>query len=143
MTEKDKDILQDIKLKNNPYSVPAGYFDELKTQVRKYAAPPKVVRISLWTRLMPYAGIAAMFLFILVLGKIFVRNNYQEASSDHATELAESYEDFIVFSDMSSEIPMQYLAEEWHDEAVIDDEDIIEYLIYIGATEEYIEYYNE
>lgn len=142
MTEKEKDILQDIKLKNNPYSVPAGYFDALKTQARKYAEPPKVVRVSLWTRLAPYAGIAAMFLFVLVLGKVFVRND-QDTSSEHTTELAESYEDFLVFSDMSSEIPMQYLAEEWHDEDAIDNEDIIEYLIYIGATEEYIEYYNE
>lgn len=142
MTENEKDILQDIKLKKNPYSVPAGYFDALKTQARKYAEPQKVVRVSLWTRLAPYAGIAAMFLFILVLGKVFVKND-QDVHSDLSAEAMESYEDFLVFSDISSEIPMQYLAEEWHDEDAIDYEDIIEYLIYIGATEEYIEYYNE
>ena len=139
MTEKEKDILQDIKLKKNPYSVPEGYFDALKTQARKYAEPTKIVRVNFWTRLAPYAGIAAMFLFVLVLGKVFVNNS----QDDLTAEQTESYEDFLVFSDISSDIPMQYLAEEVGSEEAIDYEDIIEYLIYIGATEEYIEYYNE
>ena len=139
MTENEKDILQDIKLKKNPYSVPEGYFDALKTQARKYAEPTKIVRVNFWTRLAPYAGIAAMFLFVLVLGKVFVNNS----QDDLTAEQTESYEDFLVFSDISSDIPMQYLAEEVGSEDAIDYEDIIEYLIYIGATEEYIEYYNE
>ena len=141
MTEKEKDILQDSKLKNNPYSVPAGYFGEFKAQARKYAEPTKVVRVNFWTKLTPYAGIAAMFLFVLVLGKVFI-NNDQDTSSLSA-EQVESYEDFLMFSDINSEIPVQYLAEEMSAEEAIDHEDIIEYLIYIGATEEYIEYYNE
>lgn len=141
MTEKEKDILQDSKLKNNPYSVPAGYFGEFKAQARKYAEPTKVVRVNFWAKLVPYAGIAAMFLFVLVLGKVFV-NNDQDTSSLSA-EQVESYEDFLMFSDINSEIPVQYLAEEMSAEEAIDHEDIIEYLIYIGATEEYIEYYNE
>ena len=141
MTEKEKDILQDSKLKNNPYSVPAGYFGEFKAQARKYAEPTKVVRVNFWAKLTPYAGIAAMFLFVLVLGKVFV-NNDQDTSSLSA-EQVESYEDFLMFSDINSEIPVQYLAEEMSAEEAIDHEDIIEYLMYIGATEEYIEYYNE
>ena len=139
MTENEKDILQDIKLKKNPYSVPEGYFDALKTQARKYAEPTKIVRVNFWTRLTPYAGIAAMFLFVLVLGKVFVNNS----QDDLTAEQTESYEDFLVFSDISSDIPMQYLAEEVGSEEAIDYEDIIEYLIYIGATEEYIEYNRE
>jgi hypothetical protein len=141
MTENEKDILQDIKLKSNPYSVPAGYFDALKTQARKYAEPTKVVRVNFWARLAPYAGIAAMFLFVLVLGKIFV--NKDQDTSSLSAEQVESYEDFLVFSEINSEIPAQYLAAEMGAEEEIDYEDIIEYLIYIGATEEYIEYYNE
>lgn len=139
MTENEKDILQDIKLKKNPYSVPEGYFDALKTQARKYAEPTKIVRVNFWTRLAPYAGIAAMFLFVLVLGKVFVNNS----QDDLTAEQTESYEDFLVFSDISSDIPMQYLAEEVGSEESINYEDIIEYLIYIGATEEYIEYNRE
>ena len=136
MTEQEKDILQDTKLKSNPYSVPAGYFDALKTQARKYA-----VRVNFWAGLAPYAGIAAMFLFVLVLGKVFVKNSHDTSSL--SAEQVESYEDFLVFSDINSEIPVQYLAEEMSAEETIDDEDIIEYLIYIGATEKYIEYNNE
>ena len=90
---------------------------------------------------MPYAGIAAMFLFVLILGKVFVQNG--QDTSDLSAEQMESYEDFLVFSDINSDIPMQYLAAEMSAEEAIDYEDIIEYLIYIGATEEYIEYYNE
>lgn len=141
MTETEKDILQDIKLKNNPYSVPEGYFDALKSQARKYAEPTKVVRVNVWTGLAPYAGIAAMFLFVLVLGKIFVKNG-QDTDSLSAEQI-ETYEDFMVFSDINYEIPAQYLAEEMSAEETINDEDIIEYLIYIGATEKYIEYNNE
>ena len=141
MTEKEKDILQDSKLKNNPYSVPAGYFGEFKAQARKYAEPTKVVRVNFWARLAPYAGIAAMFLFVLVLGKVFV--NKDQDTSSLSAEQVESYEDFLVFSEINSEIPVQYLAAEMGAEEEIDYEDIIEYLIYIGATEEYIEYYNE
>lgn len=141
MTEQEKDILQDIKLKSNPYSVPAGYFDALKTQARKYAEPTKVVRLNFWRGLAPYAGIAAMFLFVLVLGKVFVKNSHDTSSL--SAEQVESYEDFLVFSDINSEIPVQYLAEEMSAEETIEDEDIIEYLIYIGATEKYIEYNNE
>lgn len=137
MTEKEKDILQDTKLKSNPYSVPAGYFDALKTQARKYAEPTKVVRVNFWRGLAPYAGIAAMFLFVLVLGKVFVDND-QDTSSLSA-ELVESYEDFMVFSDINYEIPVQYLAEEMSAEETIEDEDIIEYLIYIGESPESIE----
>jgi hypothetical protein len=141
MTETEKDILQDIKLKKNPYSVPEGYFDALKSQARKYAEPTKVVRVNFWTGLAPYAGIAAMFLFVLVLGKIFVKNG-QDTDSLSAEQI-ETYEDFMVFSDINYEIPAQYLAEEMSAEETINDEDIIEYLIYIGATEKYIEYNNE
>jgi hypothetical protein len=141
MTETEKDILQDIKLKKNPYSVPEGYFDALKSQARKYAEPTKVVRVNFWTGLAPYAGIAAMFLFVLVLGKIFVKNG--QDTDGLSAEQIETYEDFMVFSDYNYEIPAQYLAEEMSAEETINDEDIIEYLIYIGATEKYIEYNNE
>ena len=136
MTQMNKDILRNPEMKKTPYSVPEGYFDSLKTQVRKYAGPHQVP-VNIWSRLAPYAGIAAMFLFILLLGKTFVR---QEASSEAITSEADSYEDYIVFSDVSSDISMRYLAEE---NIEIYEEDIIEYLIYIGATEKYIATDNE
>jgi hypothetical protein len=45
----------------------------------------------------------------------------------------------MVFSDINYEIQVQYLAEEMSAEETIDDEDIIEYLIYIGESPESIE----
>lgn len=136
MTQMNKDILRNPEMKKTPYSVPEGYFDSLKAQARKYAGPHQVP-VNIWSRLAPYAGIAAMFLFILLLGKTFIG---QETSSETITAEADSYEDYIVFSDISSDMSMRYLAEE---NTEIDEEDIIEYLIYIGATEEYIATDNE
>ena len=136
MTQMNKDILRNPEMKKTPYSVPEGYFDNLKVKARKYAEPHQAP-LNIWSRLAPYAGIAAMFLFILLLGKTFIG---QETSSETITAEADSYEDYIVFSDVSSDISMRYLAEE---NIEIHEEDIIEYLIYIGATEEYIATDNE
>ena len=136
MTQKNKDILRNPEMKNTPYSVPEGYFDSFKAKARKYTEP-RQTPVNIWIRLAPYAGIAAMFLFILLLGKTFVK---QETSSEIITAEADSYEDYVVFSDISSSRSMEYLAEE---SSELSEDDIIEYLIYIGATEEYITSDNE
>ena len=137
MTDTEKDILQEPKLKKMPYSIPEGYFEKMKAEARK-CTEPAPMHISIWTRLAPYAGIAAMFLFILTLGKLFA--GQQDAdTAGRLTEDISTYEDYLVFSDM----PDIYLNEPETEEEGIADEDIIEYLIYIGATVEDIEYDNE
>lgn len=136
MTDMNKDILQNPELKKSPYSIPEGYFDSFKTEARKYTKP-RHVPLNIWSRLAPYAGIAAMFLFILLLGKTFIR---PESPSEAIAAETDTYEDYIVFSDMTSDMSMQYLAEE---NIELNEDDIIEYLIYIGATEEYIGSNNE
>ena len=145
MTEINKDILQNPELKKTPYSVPEGYFDKLKAQART-CTEPKYVPINLRSRLAPYVGIAAMFLFILVLGKVFVRPQSDVKAVTEGTEIAVAteYEDYLYFSDIAiADIQSQYLAETESGAGELNEEDIIEYLIYIGATEEYIEYNNE
>lgn len=137
MTDTEKDILQEPKLKKMPYSIPEGYFEKMKAEARK-CTEPAPVHISIWTRLAPYAGIAAMFLFILTLGKLFVGQQDADTAGT-LTEDISTYEDYLVFSDM----PDIYLNEPETEEEGIADEDIIEYLIYIGATIEDIEYDNE
>lgn len=140
MTEDNKDILQNNELKKTPYSVPEGYFDKFKAQARTYTEP-KYVPVNLRSRLAPYVGIAAMFLFILVLGKIFVKPTDVVTSDSAAAEISvidEGYEDYLVFSDMDV-----YLSDAGIEPDELSDEDIIEYLIYIGATEKYIESNNE
>lgn len=137
MTDTEKDILQEPKLKKMPYSIPEGYFEKMKAEARK-CTEPAPMHISIWTRLAPYAGIAAMFLFILTLGKLFVGQQDADTAGT-LTEDISTYEDYLVFSDM----PDIYLNEPETEEEGIADEDIIEYLIYIGATIEDIEYDNE
>ena len=137
MMENEKDILQEPKLKKMPYSIPEGYFEKMKAEARK-CTEPAPVHISIWTRLAPYAGIAAMFLFILTLGKLFVGQKAADTAGT-LTEDISTYEDYLVFSD----IPDVYLNEPDTEAEGIVDEDIIEYLIYIGATIEDIEYDNE
>lgn len=137
MTDTEKDILQEPKLKKMPYSIPEGYFEKMKAEARK-CTEPAPVHISIWTRLAPYAGIAAMFLFILTLGKLFIGQKAADTAGT-LTEDISTYEDYLVFSDM----PDIYLNEPETEEEGIADEDIIEYLIYIGATIEDIEYDNE
>ena len=140
MTEDNKDILQNNELKKAPYSVPEGYFDKFKAQARTYTEP-KYVPVNLRSRLAPYVGIAAMFLFILVLGKIFVKPTDVVTSDSAAAEISvidEGYEDYLVFSDLDV-----YLSDAGIEPDELSDEDIIEYLIYIGATEKYIESNNE
>ena len=137
MTDTEKDILQEPKLKKMPYSIPEGYFEKMKAEARK-CTEPAPMHISIWTRLAPYAGIAAMFLFILTLGKLFVGQQDADTAGT-LTEDISTYEDYLVFSD----IPDVYLNEPETEAEGIADEDIIEYLIYIGATIEDIEYDNE
>ena len=137
MMENEKDILQEPKLKKMPYSIPEGYFEKMKAEARK-CTEPTPVHISIWARLAPYAGIAAMFLFILTLGKLFVGQKAADTAGT-LTEDISTYEDYLVFSD----IPDVYLNEPETEAEGIADEDIIEYLIYIGATVEDIEYDNE
>jgi hypothetical protein len=140
MTENNKDILQNSELKKIPYSVPEGYFDKFKAQARTYTEP-KYVPVNLRSRLAPYVGIAAMFLFILVLGKIFVRPDITAPAGADVKDIAvmtDDYEDYLVFSDLDV-----YLSDAGIEPDELSDEDIIEYLIYIGATEKYIESNNE
>jgi hypothetical protein len=140
MTENNKDILQNSELKKTPYSVPEGYFDKFKAQARTYTEP-KYVPVNLRSRLAPYVGIAAMFLFILVLGRIFVRPDATTPAAAYVKNISipeDEYEDYLVFSDMNV-----YLSDAGTEPDELSAEDIIEYLIYIGATEKYIESNNE
>ena len=143
MTQMNKDILRNPEMKKTPYSVPEGYFDSLKAQARKYAGPHQVP-VNIWSRLAPYAGIAAMFLFILLLGKTFItpKNTPQmDSKAAEITVLDDGYEDYLVFSDMEA-TGLGYIDDEIDIEE-INEKDIIEYLIYIGASEKYIGSNNE
>lgn len=144
MNEQEFDILQSSKdLKKMPFTVPENFFETMKAEARK-CTEPQVIHVSLWTRLAPYTAIAAMFLFIFTLGNIFIKSNPEPAAaaSEESIDIIE-YEDYLVFNGVGADISMYYLAEEEYTMEMTDDEDIIEYLIYTGASESYIEYNKE
>lgn len=128
MKNKDRDILAEaLELKKMPYSTPEGYFDSFKANMKPSVHPHGQTFVG---QLMPYAAMAAMFLFLVTGGTFILR---------HATPQEDlTQEDFIVFSTgMTNTLyyeDMNQIAD-----AGIADEDIIEYLIYSGISAEEIE----
>ena len=130
MKSERQDILTSQKeLKDNPFGVPAGYFEAFKSTMSEMVATPK---ISVWRRSVPYMAAAACLALLLSAGTLLLNslNQYDEFTQ----------EDYILFSDnmintaMYEDMEMDQMAD-----AELIDEDIIEYLIYIGVSPESIE----
>lgn len=141
MNKKEYDILQSAKeLKKTPFTIPEGYFETLKADARK-CAEPQYVHINLRARLAPYAAIAAMFLFIFILGKVFIRTSPNQSDiTETASVFSCEYEDYLVFDDIGTDISAYYIDNGYTAESSLNNDDIIEYLIYTRVSEEYIEY---
>lgn len=126
MENLNKDILTVREnLRQRPFTTPEGYFEAFRDQAKIRVREPQV---TLWGRLAPYASLAAVFLSIFAVGSLLFNNNDHEITQ----------EEYIYFSDglittYNIESSDQYA------EAGIQDEDIIEYLIYSGVTAEEIE----
>ena len=129
MTKTGKDILRDTPhLKVTPYDVPEGYFDRLKQDLK--INQPATVLVAPWKKISQYVAIAATFAMLISAGSFFLTKN-----SD--TDFSE--EDYIVFSNNLTNT-LSYDYEEFYAEAEsVEIEDIVEYLIYIGAEVESIE----
>ena len=126
MDKIKKDILaENTALRENPYTVPEGHFNDLKAQVRR---PRKEPVITLWSRLAPYASLAAVFVSVFAAGSLLFNRN----------ELEITQEDYFLFSENFLDT---YEMEDTYQiaDAEIADSDIIEYLIYAGVTAEEIE----
>lgn len=132
MKNFEHDILQSSpELKKMPYTVPEGYFSSLKHELATKTKAAPVVRVSFWRRLAPYVSLAAMFVFMVAAGGFFL---------EHMTDQEDySYEDFIVFSDSMTNTIYYETAEQYAEASEPDEEDIVEYLIYIGVSAETIE----
>ena len=117
--EKKKDILRDCpELKQMPFTVPEGYFENFKAE----AVRPVAKRLSFWNRFAPYAAMAAVFVFLVTAGTMMLEN------SPPQYQMTE--EDYMMFSDnimTTIAYEMEYGAQ--LAEAEISDEDIINYLI--------------
>jgi hypothetical protein len=112
-------------LRKQPYSVPEGYFDTFKSQMRPYEKQ----QVTLAARLVPYVSIAAVFVFLVTVGTLFLKKS---TPYDDLTQ-----EDFLVFSTTMANT--EYYEMDQIADAGLADEDIIEYLIYCGISAEEIE----
>ena len=131
MNEMERDILNNPELRKSPYTVPEGYFDSLRKEVGGYVRPV-AVKVSLRQKLAPLAAVAAMFIIMVTAGTFFLRSTSPE---DEITQ-----EDYIVFAgDYSGFGIYEEENEEQYAEAGVSEDDIIEYLIYTGVSEEIIE----
>ena len=110
-----KDILNNKSLKTMPYDVPEGYFEGLRQSLGQKRERQQIM----WSR---YIAAAACLAFLVATGGWFLSSKPQPDFS---------YEDYIVFSDEMTNTIM-YEEEQWYAEAATE-EDMIEYLIYIGA----------
>jgi hypothetical protein len=132
MNGPEKDILQDIRLKDSPYKVPEGYFEAFKQKASGYSRPvvvPFKERRKIFVTLISRAAIV----IALITGGV--------AWSFWDRKPAEAYsqEDFLVFS---SNITDDILYDSYAEADMLED-DIIEYLIYSGESAETIESYLE
>ena len=133
MKDFNRDILQDASLKNSPYSVPEGYFESFKEKAVKFSEPAKVAPTQFKRVLATALSLAAMFILMVTAGTMFLKGVTPDNDLTH--------EDYIVFSDGYFDLEMydtDSMAEHYAD-ASISKEDIIEYLIYTGVSQEFIE----
>ncbi len=115
------------ELRKMPYTVPEGYFEQVKAEISRSTAAEEGV--SLWRKAVPYISVAATFLIMVSAGTFFLEKTTQQDGM--------TYEDYLVHSDML--IEAEYEQDTQIADATIAAEDIIEYLIYTGVTAEDIE----
>ena len=130
MKTNRQDILaSQNELKDTPFAVPEGYFESFKSEM---TAKITAKEENPWKKLTPYFATAAAVAILLVIGS-FIKDTFQ------ATETY-SQEEYSLFSNnlISTEIYDDTSAEQYA-EAGLMEEDIIQYLIYIGAELESIE----
>ncbi len=128
MKEKERDILAERpELKKMPYSIPEGYFEGFKMNMKPYE------RHRERRKMIPYVSAAASLALLLAAGFLLS----QSASADDEF----THEDFLVFSDSMITTEYYEYTSEQYAEAEMENDDIIDYLIYSGITAEEIEHY--
>ena len=132
MKDSERNIMYDDSLRKCPYSVPEGYFDSLKERAAKYAQPAPTPVFQFKRVLYTAISMAAMFILMVTAGTFFLKG------VTPAEDLTE--EDYMVFTDRYIDLELydDGLSEQYAD-ASITDEDIVEYLIYTGVSEELID----
>ena len=131
----EKDILKSApELKKLPYSVPDGYFDRLKAEAAACAAEREERQRPFIARLAPYASVAAAFAFLVTAGTFILEKTTRSTQSE--------MDEFYFYSNMipvTDPYAVETIQVDYYDDELLEDEDIIEYLIYSGVTAEVIE----
>ncbi len=129
MKQTDMDIFQQSpQLKKMPFSVPEGYFDIRKEDLKK----PQAQKMGIWGRISPYAAVAAVFIFMVSAGTLLL----EKVTPDQSM----TQEEYYLFSDNMLISAIYELEEnELTADAAVADEDIIEYLIFSGISAEEVE----
>ena len=129
----EMDILKSApELKTMPYSIPEGYFGRVKAEIKSAAVESNEGPRPFITRLAPYAAMAAVFVFLVTAGTFFLERTTQPEQSQ--------MEEYYFYSNMIPVTdPYAFETVQVEYESAVEDEDIIEYLIYSGITAELIE----
>ena len=130
----EKDILKSApELKNLPYSIPDGYFDRLKAEAVNNVRESEERQRPFIARLAPYAAVAAAFVFLVTAGTFLLERTTRATQSE--------MDEFYFYSNMipvTDPYAVETIKVDYENDN-LEDEDIIEYLIYSGVTAEVIE----
>lgn len=124
-----------LKDHNMPYTVPDGYFTELKDRLD--AIPREEVRVAFRDRVRPYAVLVASFVILVTCGTALLRYAAGYLSDDDGSAMEKiQLADLVPVTD-----PDMIYGEKDVDAEPVTHEDIAAYLIDSGTTLEHIEYY--
>lgn len=100
--EKENDILK-VAGKQNPFKVPEGYFESLTSNVMERLEDPveqETPVVSMWMRVRPYVYLAAMFIGITCMIRVYtglssgVNNNssiVEQATDEYLLSSVDTY----------------------------------------------------
>lgn len=118
--KNERHILDKVELKSMPFTVPEGYFKELRADLKMIPKQQsKPVNIIKWRPFVRFASIAAVVAALITAGAFLIEKNGEETGLTVVTEEAD------YFADLQS----------------LTEDDIIEYLISTGVELEDIEPY--
>lgn len=115
----------DRKENKNIYSVPDGYFNDLRSRLYTIAGESSTEHRGFFSSIMPYAALAASFVALVVLGNAILGSTAGEYVTDPETEY---------YADLLATHPGIFYQEEYSlAEETVSEDEIIDYLIESGS----------
>lgn len=129
----EKDIFE--RSGNNPYTVPEGYFEDLKARLSDLPSRGKDIPRGVWLRVRPYVALAACFAASFLIGNAVLRKTASVGLS------ADPFYADMLYADMIPVWqPCETLFEVEEEASVATEEDIENYLIASGLSTRHLEY---